>query len=195
MMTQIQPHFLYNTLSTIQVLCLTNPDEAYEITGKFGKYLRQNIDSLEEPELITFDKELEHTQIYTEIEKVRFPEINIVYDVEDEDFSLPALTVQPIVENSIRHGIRNVENGTVTVSVKKQPDCHEIIVADNGVGFDVDSPTKSGTHIGLKNTKERVEKMCGGTLEVTSEIGKGTTVKIRIPDEFFGGVDYADYLR
>lgn len=183
MMTQIQPHFLYNTLSTIQALCLTNPEEAYEITGKFGKYLRQNIDSLEEPELITFDKELEHTKIYTEIEKVRFPDINVIYNIEDCEFSLPALTVQPIVENSIRHGIRNVENGTVTITVKKQSGCHTITVADNGKGFDVDSARKSGTHIGIKNVKERVEKMCGGNLTVDSEIGKGTTTTIKIPDE------------
>ncbi|MBQ3904182.1 MAG: histidine kinase [Eubacterium sp.] len=195
MMTQIQPHFLYNTLSTIQALCLTNPEEAYSITGKFGKYLRRNIDSLEEPELIPFENELEHTRTYTDIEKIRFPDITVDYIVEDSDFSLPLLTVQPIVENSIRHGIRGVENGTVTVNVKKQPGCHIITVTDNGTGFDVASYSKSGTHIGMQNVKERIEKMCGGTLTVESEIGKGTTVTIIIPDTEKEGDGDEDNLR
>lgn len=182
MMTQIQPHFLYNTLSTIQALCMTNPQEAYDITGRFGRYLRRNIDSLEQPDLIPLSDEIQHAQVYSDIEKVRFPDINVEYIIEDGDFNLPALTVQPLVENAIRHGIRGVEDGKVTVTVKKQPGCHTITVKDNGKGFDINSVEKSGTHIGLKNVKERVEKMCGGTLKVDSVIDRGTTVTIRIPD-------------
>ena len=182
MMTQIQPHFLYNTLSTIQALCMTDPQKAYEITGMFGKYLRQNIDSLEQPDLIPLNDEIQHAKVYSDIEKIRFPDITVEYNVEDSDFSLPALTIQPLVENSIRHGIRNVENGKVTVNVKKQPGCHEISVIDNGKGFDVDTDKKSGTHIGLKNVYERITKMCNGKMTVDSVIDKGTTVVIRIPD-------------
>ncbi len=182
MMTQIQPHFLYNTLSTIQALCMTNPQQAYEITGMFGKYLRKNIDSLEQSELIPLNDEIQHAKVYSDIEKVRFPDIEVEYIIEDGDFNLPALTVQPLVENAIRHGIRNVENGKVTVTAKKAPGAHIITVTDNGKGFVVDSAQKSGTHIGMKNVMERLEKMCGGTMKINSVKDKGTAIIIRIPD-------------
>ncbi len=182
MMSQIQPHFLYNTLSTIQALCLTNPEEASEITGKFGKYLRQNLDSLEQPELIPFDKELQHTKVYSDIEQVRFPNISVNYDIEYDNFKLPALSVQPLVENAIRHGVRNREQGIVKVFADKTDGGVIIKVEDNGVGFDVEAIKKTGTHIGLTNVKERIETMCGGWMEVQSAIGKGTSVSLFIPD-------------
>ena len=181
MMSQIQPHFLYNTLSTIQALCLTNPDEAYEITGKFGKYLRQNLDSLEQPELIPFEKELEHTKIYADIEQVRFPNISVDYNIACSDFSVPALTVQPLVENAIRHGVRNREQGIITVCADETESGYVIIVSDNGVGFDVEKARKTGVHIGLSNVKERIETMCGGTFEINSVLDGGTTVTIAVP--------------
>ena len=87
MMSQIQPHFMYNTLSTIQALCLSDPQKASETTGKFGTFLRQNIDSLSQTELIPFEKELEHTETYAEIEMVRFPFLRIEYDTDDMDFA------------------------------------------------------------------------------------------------------------
>ena len=183
MMSQIQPHFLYNTLSTIQSLCLTNPEEASEITGKFGQYLRQNLDSLEQPELIPFGKELQHTKVYADIETVRFPNIAVNYDIEYDEFNLPALTIQPLVENAIRHGVRNREQGIITVFADKAQSGIIIKVIDNGVGFDVEKTRTTGTHIGLTNVKERIEKMCGGTLYVESAIGEGTTVIITIPNE------------
>jgi len=182
MMSQIQPHFLYNTLSSIQALCLSDPEKAFDVTERFGTYLRQNIDSLDQPQLIPFEKELEHTRVYSEIEMIRFPSIRIEYDTQFTDFSLPALTVQPLVENAIRHGIRGVENGVVRVSSKKTGGCREITIADNGKGFDVQAAENaSGTHIGIRNVKERIEEMCGGTLTVESITGAGTTITIRIP--------------
>ena len=184
MMSQIQPHFLYNTLSSIQALCLADPEKAFDVTEKLGTYLRQNIDSLDQPQLIPFEKELEHTRVYSEIEMIRFPSIHIEYDTRDTDFSIPALTVQPLVENAIRHGIRGVENGIVCVSSKKAGDFYEIMISDNGRGFDVQAAENaSGTHIGLHNVKERIEEMCGGTLTIESITGVGTTITIRIPAE------------
>ena len=79
---------------------------------------------------------MEHTKVYAEIEMVRFPKIKVEYDIQDENFYIPVLTIQPLVENSIRHGIRGLENGKVTVSTRRTPDYHEIIVKDNGKGFD-----------------------------------------------------------
>ena len=184
MMSQIQPHFLYNTLSSIQALCLADPEKAFDVTEKLGTYLRQNIDSLDQPQLIPFEKELEHTRVYSEIEMIRFPSIRIEYDTRDTDFSIPALTVQSLVENAIRHGIRGVENGIVCVSSEKEGDFYEIMISDNGRGFDVQAAENaSGTHIGLHNVKERIEEMCGGTLTIESITGAGTTITIRIPAE------------
>ncbi len=183
MMSQIQPHFLFNTLSTIQALCLIDPQKASDTTEKFGTYLRQNLDSLRQPDLIPVEKELEHTRIYSDIEMIRFPRISVIYDVEDVDFKVPALTIQPLVENAIRHGIRIRENGIVTVQVlRTESGGHEIIIRDNGKGFDVEAALNAdGSHIGLRNVKDRVEQMCGGSLTIDSEPGKGATLTIFIP--------------
>ena len=182
MMSQIQPHFLYNTLSSIQALCRIDPEKAFDVTEKFGTYLRRNIDSLDRPDLIPFTKELEHTRVYSEIEMIRFPNVRVEYDVTDVDFSVPALTVQPLVENAIRHGVRIRKEGVVTVSSRRNGLCHEIVISDNGKGFDTELlKTADGTHIGVRNVKERIEKMCGGTLAIESIRDIGTTVTIRIP--------------
>lgn len=184
MMTQIQPHFLYNTLTTIQALCRIDPEKAFETTGKFGVYLRQNIDSLSQPDLISINKELEHTKVYADIEMIRFPNITVEYELEDTDFELPALTVQPIVENAIRHGVRIREHGIVKVITRRIPGHHEIVIDDNGKGFDTlgGAAEHTGTtHIGLGNVRERVERMCNGTVSIESVIDEGTTVTIRLP--------------
>ena len=186
MMSQIQPHFLYNTLTTIQSLCLTDPEKAFDVTEKFGLYLRQNIDSMNQLALIPIERELEHTRIYAQIEAVRFPHITICYDIQDSGFGIPALTIQPIVENAIRHGVRIREDGRIRVSVQKimqkQDVFHEITVSDNGKGFDVQALWQADdSHIGIRNVKERLERMCGGSLAIESRIDQGTTVRIRIP--------------
>ncbi len=182
MMTQIQPHFLFNTLSTIQALCRIDPEKAFETTEKFGTYLRMNIDSLSQASLIPFQKELEHTKIYADIEMIRFPYIHISYDIQEDDFELPALSIQPIVENAIRHGVRGRYNGSVKVATRSDENIIVIEVTDNGKGFDPDEAEMAdGTHIGLRNVTERIEMLCGGTLSIKSGEGNGCTVSIRLP--------------
>ena len=184
MMTQIQPHFIYNTISTIKVLCRKDPEMAADIAAKFGVYLRQNLDSLGMTEMIPVQTELEHTQIYTDIEMVRFRNIKVEYDISDSDFSLPPLTIQPMVENAIRQGVRIRKEGIVRVIVKRDMNYHEIVIQDNGQGFDADKvETDGGNHIGIRNVRERIRSMCGGSLTIDSHIGTGTTVTIRIPIE------------
>lgn len=184
MMSQIQPHFLYNTLTTIQALCMIDPQKAFTVTERFGKYLRQNIDSLSQPNLIPFTKELEHTRIYADIECVRFDNISIEYDTPETDFMLPALTIQPLVENSIRHGIRIRKHGIVKVSTARTENGYDIIVEDNGTGFDPALAEQSdNTHIGLRNIKERIKTMCGGTLLIETTEDVGTKITIHIPDQ------------
>ena len=182
MMSQIQPHFLYNTLASIQALCAKDPPKAAHTVEIFANYLRQNLDSLGESELIPLKKELEHTRIYTEIELLMFPEILINYQINDQNFMLPALTIQPLVENSIRHGVRGIKDPSIYITTRRDSEEHMIEIRDNGRGFDTtDESRMSGRHIGISNVRERVEKMCGGRVDVESSPGKGCTVTIHIP--------------
>ena len=184
MMSQIQPHFLFNTLSTIQALTEIDPERASKVIEEFALYLRQNINSLNEEDMISVTKELEHTRIYSDIEQVRFPSIKIDYEIEDDDFLIPPLTIQPMVENAIRHGVRGKKHGWVAVSTWREEDAHVISIRDNGKGFDVDKmieDTLKGDHIGLKNVRDRIIDMAGGTFKIESVEGEGTSVTIRIP--------------
>ena len=121
-------------------------------------------------------------QIYTEIEMLMFPYIHIHYDIEDDCFMLPTLTVQPLVENAIRHGVRAREEGQIDIIVRKGEDGHTIVIEDNGLGFDPAAVNAAeGKHIGIRNVRERLEKQCGGTLTLQSRTGEGTIVTVFIP--------------
>ena len=182
MMTQIQPHFLFNTLNSVMALCSKDTKAAMQTLGLFSIYLRQNLEALDAPDLIPLARELEHTRVYTKIEMIRFPNIRIEYDIRDEAFCVPALTVQPLVENAIRHGVRSRAEGIVTISTFCEGNEHHIVIRDNGVGFDTEREyTSDGTHIGIKNVRERLEVMCGGNMEIDSIPGEGTTIVLRIP--------------
>ena len=186
MLSQIQPHFLYNTLSAIQYLCEYDPKAAGETTAKFSRYLQGNMSALKEEGEIPFTQELEHTKIYLDIEKIRYEDaLRIVYDIRCTDFMLPTLTLQPIVENAVRHGVRGKKGiGTVTLATREKPDCFEITVADDGPGFDLSAPALADDgreHIGISNVKSRLEQVSGGSLRIRSEPGKGTLVTIEIP--------------
>ena len=187
MMSQIQPHFLFNALNTIRALYAKDPPLADRTLENFSTYLRQNLESLQASERIPVSKELEHTRLYAEIEALRFPDIHVEYRIEDRDFQVPPLTIQPLVENAIRHGVRSRKDGLVTVSTDFESGVHRITVQDNGVGFDTNEQGSAAkAHIGLRNVKERVEQMCAGAMLLQSEIGKGTCVTLLIPGE--GGV-------
>ena len=182
MMSQIRPHFLYNTLTTIQALCTRNPEKAAELTARFGEYLRSNMDFLESKNLIPVVKEIEHTKVYSDIEMVRFDNIELRYDIRDKNFVVPALTIQPMVENAIKHGVRIREHGVVEVTTVKEDNYHVITVKDNGKGFDVDNCKCGDGHIGIDNVKNRIERLLNGSFMIESEIGNGTTVTIKIPE-------------
>ena len=182
MMTQIQPHFLFNALNTIRALYAKDPPLADKTLENFSTYLRQNLESLSQTDLIPIVKELEHTRLYAEIETLRFPNVRVEYRIEDDGFGIPALTIQPLVENAIRHGVRSRAEGLVTVSAMREGDTHRITVQDNGTGFDPNrKPSQEESHIGIENVKSRVEQMCGGSMILQSEIGIGTTITLLIP--------------
>ena len=181
---------IYNTLTTIQGLCDKDPALAKETTGQFAKYLRGNLDSLSQNENIPFSRELEHVKCYLSIEKKRFGDrVNVVYDIEEDGFMIPALTLQPIVENAVKHGLCKKDGGgTVWIHAYETDGINQIVIEDDGAGFDAESLLNDGKkHIGLHNVKSRLKDMCKGTIDVTSEIGKGTKVTIGIPRSWENG--------
>ena len=184
MVSQIRPHFMYNALSSIAILCKLDPDTAYEATVTFSDYLRGNMDSLKQTAPVPFETELEHLKKYMYIEKLRFDDkLNIEYDIGDTDFEIPLLSIQPLVENAVKHGVgMKEEGGTVKISTKETESAHEVIIEDDGVGFDPAEKKDDGrSHIGMENTKKRLKDMVGGDVIIQSEPGKGTTVRVIIP--------------
>ena len=183
LMSQIHPHFIYNTLGSIEQLCELDPPKAAKLVNDFSKYLRGNFSELDNPKLIRVSKELKHTEYYTGIEKVRFPDIEFVAEMNCSDFSIPALTIQPLVENAIKHGIlQRDEGGTVKVRIYETDSSYFVTVKDNGVGFDV-SVLENNNHVGLRNIRSRLEAMCSGSLYIESIIGVGTKITVEIPKE------------
>ena len=182
--SQIQPHFLYNTLSTIAELCRKDSAMAEEVTNRFALYLRGNLEHMGDSFPVEFSKELKHVQTYLWIEKIRFQdELQVVYDIQTEDFIIPALTVQPLVENAVKHGMMGSENVcTITIRTKCVERGYQVIIEDDGAGFAPDEVKKDGRkHIGIDSVRSRLKYMVGGTLTISSEIGKGTKVVIEIP--------------
>ena len=187
MISQIQPHFLYNALNTIKYLIKRDPKSAEKAVISFSRYLRGNMDSITKKEPIPFAEELEHTKNYCDIELLRFGDkLNIIYDTPVTSFSLPALSVQPIVENAIKHGVtKKPEGGTVTVTTSENEYYYLIKVQDDGVGFDVQnpdlSPSDTHAHIGVNNVRERLTNMVNAEFIIESQIDVGTCVTIKIP--------------
>ena len=184
MMSQIRPHFIYNTLGSIEQLCKLDPPKAGELVHNFSKYLRGNFGELDNPKPILMSQEMEHVHHYISIENVRFPDMTFSFEMNSEDFSIPALTVQPIVENAIKHGLMKLpKGGTIRVVSYDTDTAHCISIVDDGVGFDTTALLDERKHIGLRNIRERLKVMVGGTLDIESTPGCGTKVVITIPKE------------
>lgn len=184
MISQIRPHFIFNTLTAIYGTVDKDPELAKEAISEFSKYLRTNMEAMGKRETITFDEELEHVQTYVWIEKLRFGNLlDMEYDLNVEGFKLPFLTVQPLVENAIKHGIGKKEGGgCVKLSTYETDEEFFIVVSDNGVGFNPETKFEDGReHIGINNIKERLYDAVKGELEIKSVVGEGTTARIRIP--------------
>lgn len=184
MVSQINPHFLYNTLGSIESLMADRPDEARQLMSDFSEYLGGNYVDLTKQPMIPFQKELEHVDHYLAIQQVRFPNLNVEFDIKTTDFQVPALSLQPLVENAVKHGICRVRKseGTVTVSSEERGGNYLIRVEDDGAGFDPSAPLSDDRpHIGIENVTRRLELLCGGTLSIHSHPGAGTIATITIP--------------
>ena len=182
LMLKISPHFIANTMSSIVALCYADAPKAGELASNFAVYLRDNYADMSENPMVPFSKELEHIRNYLAIEVIRFPGLHVEYDVREKTFHIPTLTVQPLVENAVRHGIskRPDASGTVKIASFADESFYIIRILDDGAGFDT-TATKDGKHIGIANAKARLDMLCGGTLTVTSRRGEGTVCEIRIP--------------
>ena len=182
--SQIQPHFLYNALNSIYYLCEKDISTAQEAISHFSNYLRGNMDALSSTVPVNFEVELNHVENYLFLEKMRFEdELDVVLDIETTDFLVPALCLQPLVENAVKHGVgKKIEGGTVTIRSKEMQDSFEIIVEDDGVGFDQSEKKEDGrSHVGIENVNNRLKEMVGGELRVKSTPGFGTIAVIHIP--------------
>lgn len=145
-------------------------------------------------DLIPFSEELRHIRAYLDIEKIRFEErMNVVMDIRTSMFLVPPLSIQPLVENAVKHGIcTRMSGGTVTIRSYEEKNVYVVEVEDDGVGFDVSSldmgddtdgdvlssGSDTDSHIGLKNIRFRVKEITGGSLKIESLPGKGTKVTV-----------------
>ena len=190
MMSQIRPHFIYNTLGSIEQLCKLDPPKAGDLVHNFAKYLRGNFGELDNPKPIFMSQEMEHVHHYISIENVRFPDMTFTFEMNSEDFKIPALTVQPIVENAIKHGLMKLpKGGTINVISYETEKDYCISVIDDGVGFDTGAIMDEKKHVGLRNIRERLKVMLNGTLEIESTVGVGTRVLVKIPKKKSKGVN------
>lgn len=183
---QINPHFLYNTLDTIVWLSeFKETEKVIDVTKALSSLLRV---SLKNDKLVSLEEELNHVSNYLAIQKERYAEAleyEVICDIDKQFYRVPKLILQPIVENSIYHGIKEGSgSGKVIVEVKLENDLI-IIVSDNGRGYDTDEKKDSNTigGVGIKNVDQRIKLICGPQygLEIKSKVGQGTIVTYRLP--------------
>ncbi|MFT4412812.1 LytS/YhcK type 5TM receptor domain-containing protein [Fredinandcohnia humi] len=193
---QISPHFLFNTLNTILSLIRVNPTKARKLLVSLSHFLRQNL-SVTTQNVTTLEQELRHVKAYLEIEETRFVDkLTVDYDIEEEALTLqiPPLTLQPIVENAIKHGMKDKDGECqVTICIKKEDQAVLVQVVDNGVGMSTErskqiciNPIESqdGSGVALYNVNRRLTILYGdyAALQIKSEENKGTNITFSIPN-------------
>lgn len=183
-MSQIRTHFVFNILNAISGMCEYDPQKADETLVMFSHYLRSNINIMEDDEPEAFTKALEYLEEYVHLEQVRFGEkIRFIKNIEADNFKIPPLVLQPLAENAIRHGLlHKKQGGTVSLHTWTENGENIIEISDDGVGFDT-TKAPGEESVGMKNVRFRLQYMVGGTMDVKSTPGQGTTVTIRIPEK------------
>ena len=183
---QMRPHFIYNTMTSIYYLCEQNPKKAMETIDNFTNYLRKNFSAIAKNGTIPFKEELEHVRAYLAIEQVRFEDkLFVEFDTPHTNFRIPPLTLQPIIENSIKYGVDpESEPLYISVQTNETENGSEITVIDNGPGFDETDHAAYDNrepHIAIGNIRERLSMMCGGTISFSVREEGGTVVRIWVP--------------
>ena len=179
---QIRSHFIYNVLTAINYTGQQDAKKANNAVECFVRYLRSNVDVLQNDQLIPFEQELAHLRDYVALEKIHYDEhIGFVEELQAGDFLMPPLVLQPLVENAIHHGFDKMErSGSITLRVTRSEETVMIVVADDGAGFDQSNPVRTGA-VGVENVRFRLENMIGGTMEIKSRPGEGTRVILTMP--------------
>ena len=183
MVLQMRPHFIYNTMMGIYYLCDQDAKKAKQVTLDFTTYLRKNFTAIASEDTVPFTAELEHTRAYLAVEQAQFEdELIVSFDTPHTMFRIPPLTLQPIVENAVKHGLSSTKEPLhVFVLTRKTETASEIIVEDDGKGY---APTDDNEpHIALNNIRNRLEMMCKGNLEIKPREEGGTLVKVTIPNQ------------
>ena len=182
MVLQMRPHFIYNTMTSIYCLCSRDPEKAQRVVMDFTTYLRKNFTAVASDAPVPFTSELDHTRAYLAVEQAQYAKSLIVeYDTPHTFFRVPPLTLQPIVENAIKHGRDpNADPLRISIRTRHTDAGAEIMVEDNGPGFDPSDESKP--HTTLNNIRQRLEMMCGGSMTIQPREGGGTVVKVTIPD-------------
>lgn len=179
----MRPHFIYNVMMSIYYLCAQDSRKAQQVTLDFTTYLRKNFTAIASEDTVPFSDELEHTRAYLAVEQVQFEDgLLVAYDTPHTNFRVPPLTLQPIVENSVKHGMAP-EYAPLRISIQTRvtDSGSEIVVEDSGPGFASDVPDDSEPHIALTNIRQRLEMMCGGKMTILPRDGGGTIVTVTIP--------------
>jgi len=181
MVLQMRPHFIYNTMMSIYYLCKQDPDLAQQVTLDFTTYLRKNFTAIASEDPIPFSEELTHTHAYLSVEQAQFEDSLFVdYDTPYIDFRVPPLTLQPIVENAVKHGMdQDSEPLHIIIRTRRTESGNEIIVENNGADFKPADDKEP--HIALDNIRQRLEVMCNGSMMIMPREGGGTVVKVIIP--------------
>lgn len=184
MQAQIKPHFINNAMIAVQEVCYTDPERAAELIEHFARYLRNNINATSSSLPIDFKDEVQAVKEYLAIEYAdTSKKFQFEFDIKCESFKVPALSIEPLAENAVKHGIdRYSGESRVILSSYETEDAYHVLIRDNGEGFDVNAETLGKGGIGLKNTEERLKTMCGGRLEIRHDDG-WTVAEIIIPKE------------
>ena len=183
MVLQMRPHFIYNTMTTIYYLCKQDADKAQQVTLDFTEYLRKNFTAIASDKTVPFADELKHTQAYLAVEQAQHEDdLFMEFDTPHTRFRVPPLTLQPLVENAVKHGLDpDGEPLHICVRTRQTNSGSEITVENDGPDFDPANDNEP--HIALNNIRQRLEMMCGGKLEIAPRLGGGTVVTVTIPGE------------
>lgn len=193
--SQIQPHFIFNTLNSLAALALFDFDRMQKLLDIFSSYLRLSFDFRNTDPTIPLEKELELVRLYTYIEQERFGErLKVVYEIDVQEFALPPLSIQPLVENALKHGIFNkAEGGLVTIAIHEEETAYVVSVSDDGVGMNeeqlatlrrnikIRNRSSTSSSVGLRNINLRLKRLYDQQLKIESQLNEGTTVSFHIP--------------
>ena len=184
--SDLKPRFIYDVLENLKGLPTKDPARAETAISDLLTYLEMNMESTDFVHPVPFIDELDRTQKYLKIEQARLPHLRVKFEIEDTDFLIPALTVQQMVENCIRHGMDNNDKGTIVIKSFGSDSGHTVIIQDNGRGFATEEAMNSenqGSRFGIANVTDRLQRMVNGDLNIVSSQDVGTTVMISIPND------------